>query len=133
MSYDEQKISDIIDGGLLQEKTETMLNDGLNIEVGQIFEVTSDDFYASKNLERISLGNFGGREAKFYLKKGEKIEIRFPFKWNYRTEDNIYFHSDNDYILSKCKLFGIVDEKIRSSNNASLEEILRLNLYRKTK
>ena len=108
-----------------------VLNDGFKIEVGQIFEIVTDDFYASKNIEAIANERFGGREARFYLKKGEKIEIRFPFAWNYRTEDNIYFHSDNDYILSKCKLIGKVEAKVKSNNNASLEEILRLELYDK--
>ena len=111
--------------------TKPVLNDGFKIEVGQIFEIVTDDFYASKNIEAIANEYFGGREARFYLKKGEKIEIRFPFTWNYRTEDNIYFHSDNDYILSKCKLIGEVEAKVKSNNNASLEEILRLELYDK--
>jgi len=107
------------------------VNDGFKIEVGQIFEIITDDFYASKNIESIVNQSFGGREARFYLKKGERIEIRFPFEWNYRTEDNIYFHSDNDYILSKCKLIGKVEAKVKSNNNATLEEILRLELYDK--
>lgn len=114
-------------------KSKSLLGDGFSIEVGQIFEVITDDFYASKNIERVSKENYGGREARFYLKKGEKIEIRFPFAWNYRTEDNIYFHSDNDYILSKCKLIGKVDDKVRSNNKATLEEILRLDLYHRVR
>lgn len=115
----------------LSNSTKPVLNDGFKIEVGQIFEIVTDDFYASKNIEAIANEYFGGREARFYLKKGEKIEIRFPFAWNYRTEDNIYFHSDNDYILSKCKLLGKVEAKVKSNNKASLEEILRLELYDK--
>jgi hypothetical protein len=111
--------------------TKPMLNDGFKIQVGQIFEVIADDFYASKDIERVSKESYGGREARFYLKKGEKIEIRFPFEWNYRTEDNIYFHSENDYILSKCKLIGKVEAKVKSNNKATLEEILRLELYDK--
>ena len=108
-----------------------VLNDGFKIEVGQIFEIVTDDFYASKNIEAIANERFGGREARFHLKKGERIEIRFPFAWNYRTEDNIYFHSDNEYILSNCKLIGKVEAKTKSKNNATLEEILRLELYDK--
>lgn len=104
----------------------------IEIEVGQILEVITDDFYASKNL-RESKEIYGGREARFHLKKGEKIEIRYPFAWNYRTEDSIYFHSDEDYILSKCKLIGKVKSDVKSNNKANLEEILRLDLYDRIK
>ncbi len=100
------------------------------IEVGQIFEVITDDFYASKTIAQ-SLVDTGDREAKFHLKKGDKIEIRFPFAWNYRTEDNIYFHSENDYILANCKLMAKVKNDVKFNNKATLEEILRLELYDK--
>lgn len=100
------------------------------IEVGQILIIETDDFFASKDIET-SKQNFGGRLARFHLKKGEKIEIRYPFAWNYRTEDNVYFHSDEEYLLQKCSLFGKIIEFVRSNNKANLEEILRLNLYEK--
>lgn len=103
----------------------------LKIEVGQIFIVDTDDFFASKDIELTSKSKFGGRLARFHIKKGEKIEIRFPFAWNYRTEDNIYFHSDENYLLEKCSLFGIILEDVRFKNKATLEEILRLELYQR--
>jgi|GEM_PF-4626742 len=95
------------------------------IEVGQIWQVESDTFYATveETLRGVK------RTLGFHIKKGDKFEIRFPFAWNYRTECNFYVHSKTDYILDNCKLFGTVKEDVKSNNKASLEEILRLNLY----
>jgi hypothetical protein len=102
-----------------------------SVKVGQIYEVMTDDFYASKTLDITNRDKFGGRDARFHLKKGEKIEIRYPFEWNYRTEDNIYFHSEEKYLLDRCKLHGVVDDKVKSNNKATLEEILRLDLFKR--
>lgn len=98
------------------------------IKVGQIWEVTSDSFYATMK-NRNGMENRPERKPVLRLLKGEKIEIRFPFAWNYRTIDDIYLSSDEDYILENCKLFGSVDAKIKSNNKAKLEEIIRLQLY----
>jgi hypothetical protein len=95
------------------------------IEVGQIWEVVDENFFGSKSVKELSKA----REARFHLKVGEKFEIRYAYEWNYRAEDGLYLHSDPDYILEKCKLFGTVDPNVRSNNKASLEEILRLDLY----
>lgn len=103
------------------------MENNIEICVGQIFEVITDDFYASKS--GLNIPSVKNRIPKFHLPKGEKIEIRFPFAWNYRTEDSVYFHSEPDYILSKCKLIGKVKEDVRFKNCASLEEILRLDLF----
>lgn len=97
------------------------------IIVGQIWEVVDENFYATKKITSIKTE----REARFHIKKGEKIEIRYPFEWNYRCEDNFYAHSDAQYILDKCKLFGTVKSEIKYKNKANLEEILRLDLYDK--
>ena len=39
--------------------TKPVLNDGFKIEVGQIFEIVTDDFYASKNIKAIANEYFG--------------------------------------------------------------------------
>lgn len=101
----------------------------MKIEVGMILEVITDNFYASKNFGHSLNFDLKGRVPKIHLKKGEKIEIRFPFEWNYRTEDNIYFHSEPDYIIKNCKIFGKVLPDVKFKNMANLEEILRLELY----
>ena len=101
----------------------------MKIEVGQIWEITDDNFFGTTD---VNVKNIK-RELRFHVKKGDKIEIRFPFAWNYRTECNYYIHSKPEYILDKCKLYGVIKEDIRYNNKANLEEILRLNLYNKTK
>lgn len=105
----------------------------MKIEVGMILEVITDNFYASKDLKHAINVDLKGRVPKFHLEKGEKIEIRFPFEWNYRTEDNIYFHSEPNYLIENCKLYGYVLENVRSNNKANLEEIIRLQLYKREK
>lgn len=98
------------------------------IKVGAILEIVSDSFYASKDL---SLKNeLKGRVPMFHLSKGEKIEIRFPFEWNYRTEDDIYFYSNPEYLIENCKIIGYVLDDVKWKNKANLEEILRLDLYK---
>ena len=97
------------------------------IEIGQIWEVTDDNFFGTTDVTQGKIK----RELRFHVKKGQKIEIRYPFEWNYRTECNYYIHSEPQYILDKCKLYGIVDEKVKSNNKANLEEILRLRLFDK--
>lgn len=100
------------------------------IEVGAILEVITDNFYASKDFRNTNI-DLKGREARIHLKKGEKIEIRFPFEWNYRTEDNLYLHSKPEYLVENCKIFGQVLPDVKSKNMANLEEILRLELYKR--
>lgn len=96
------------------------------ITQGQIWEVTSDNFFTTGE-ERSSEHN---RPVKLAI--GEKIEIRYPYAWHLRTEDNFYFHATPDMIYQNCKLVGTIIEKVRFDNKASLEEILRLNLFKKT-
>ena len=92
------------------------------IEVGQIWEVTTEDFLTSGREEKTK------RQTK--LKLGEKIEIRYPYSWHFRTEDNIYFHAEEATILQNCRHFGTIIEHVRFQNKANLEEILRLRLYK---
>jgi len=95
----------------------------MDIQVGQIWEVTSSSFLTS------------GENTKFnrqvMLKKGEFIEIRYPYEWHFRTEDDFYFHCNPETILLNCKFIGTIYEEIRFKKNAKLEEILRLELYEK--
>jgi hypothetical protein len=99
----------------------------MKIEVGQIWEITDDNFFGTTD---VTVGDVK-RELRFHVKKGNKIEIRYPFEWNYRTECNYYIHSKPEYILDKCKLHGVIKEDVKSNNKANLEEILRLDLYHK--
>lgn len=95
----------------------------MKIEVGQIWEVVTDNFLTGKDKKTLD------RQLK--LDKGEKIEIRFPFAWNFRTIDDKYLHSSEQMILDNCHFFGQVTPEIRSQNIANLEEIIRLKLFKK--
>jgi hypothetical protein len=91
------------------------------VEPGQIWEVVTDDFLTNKDKRHFN------RQIK--LEKGEKIEIRYPFAWNFRTMDNNYFHSSEEMILENCRLFGTIIPFVKQANKANLEEILRLKLF----
>jgi len=91
------------------------------MEVGNIYEVITDYFFTS--------GESNEYKRPIKLKKGEKIEIRYPYEWHFRTEDDNYFHADVEMIDKNCELLGKVSPSIRFENKANLEEILRLNLY----
>lgn len=95
----------------------------MKVDQGQIWEVTTDSFLCDKDKKHFN------RQLK--LEKGERIEIRFPFAWNFRTEDNNYLHSTEEMILDNCILFGTVKPDIKWGNKANLEEIIRLELYNK--
>lgn len=91
------------------------------IAVGQIWEVITENFLTS--------GNDDAHKRPTKLRKGEKIEIRYPYAWHFRTEDNIYLHATSEMILDNCKLIGVIWEKIKWMNVAKLDEILKLRLY----
>jgi len=95
----------------------------MEIKVGQIWEVTTDCFFTS--------GESNKYNRRINLKSGEKIEIRYPYEWHFRTEDSHYFHAARQMIIDNCILFGTIWEKVRWQNNAKLSEILRLRLYDK--
>ena len=100
--------------------------DWLRVEVGQIFEVHTEMEAVHHSLKEKS-----GRIAYFKVFPGEKIEIRFPYEWHFRTEDNVYMQVSEETLLKNCRLFGTIWERVRFNNKASLEEILRIGLYDK--
>ncbi len=95
----------------------------ITIETGQIFEVKKD------MLGKPTCNRAGDR--KVVIKKGEKIEIRYPYAWHYRTVDNFYFQTDEKELLKKCKLFGIIWGNVKFGNRAKLKDILEIRLYDK--
>ena len=95
----------------------------MKIEVGQIWEVITDNFLTSGDDDKKN-----SRQLKIY--KGEKIEIRYPYEWHFRTEKNEYYHAKSEMIINNCALFGIIKPEINRNNKAKLEEIIRLELYK---
>ena len=96
--------------------------DNRKIEVGQIWEVITENFLTNSDLKTHN------RQLK--LRSGEKFEIRFPFAWNFRTEDNVYFSTEPEMISMNCRFFGNVNDNVRFANRALLSEILKLGLYK---
>jgi hypothetical protein len=64
------------------------------------------------------------------IQKGEKIEIRYPYQWHFRTEDNEYYHAKPEVLEKNCEPFGIILEEVRWHNKASLSQILEVHAYR---
>jgi len=103
------------------------MKENKTIEQHQIWEVTGENFLAKP---------FSGKmvDRKILIGKGEKIEIRFPYAWHFRTEvDNNYFQADEESILKNCKYIGKIWSDIAFNNKAKLEEIIRLELFDKPK
>lgn len=98
----------------------------MKIEVGQIYRVVTDHFFTTEEL--------GINSKKFKrpvnILCDEKIEIRYPYAWHFRTEDGNYYHATEEMIQKNCILFGKILEDVRFGNRCSLEEILRLRLYK---
>jgi hypothetical protein len=94
----------------------------MNVEVGHIFEVMTDGFLTSDK-------NSIKRRVK--IERGERLEIRYPYAWHFRTEKGDYYQCDEDIILLNCKMLGKVFENVRFNNKATLEEIIRIELYKK--
>ena len=97
------------------------MNTGEKIEVGVLLRISTDKFLTS--------GSSNKFKRQVVLKKDEIIEIRYPYAWHFRTEDNHYFHATPEMIIENCRYFGSILEQVRFWNKSSLEEILRLHLY----
>ncbi len=94
------------------------------VEVGQIWELETDTIVNYK-----PLGENPIKGRRVLLLRGEKIEIRYPYAWHFRTEDDIYFQIDEPTLKMNCKLIGYIWSEVRGRNIAKLEEILRLKLW----
>jgi hypothetical protein len=95
----------------------------VNVEVGQLWKVTTETFYTS--------GEHNQYKRPVKIGKGEIIEIRYPCAWHFRTKDDNYFHCTLETLMKNAVLYGKIREKVRFGNNCKTEEILRLYLYDK--
>lgn len=94
----------------------------MNIESGDLFKVTTDKFLTSGEQNELK------RPVK--LKKGEIIEIRFPYAWHFRTcLDDQYFHAKEDVILENCEYIGSVEKQIKWENNMKTRDIIVNGLF----
>lgn len=97
---------------------------GMNIEVGQIWQVVTDDFWSTGEGYRIK-----NRYVKTLLERDEYIEIRYPYEWHFRTIDNEYLHAYPLDILKNCRLIGKIKDDVRFENKLSLLQIINDKLY----
>lgn len=87
----------------------------------QIWIVITDSF--------MTTADYNNYKRPINILRGEKIEIRFPYEWHFRTEDNYYFHATKEMIYENCEYVGEIFEQVAFTNKATLEEIIRLRLY----
>lgn len=93
----------------------------MKVEVGQIYKVLAGGLITTNE------GN--DLKRRVIIEAGELIEIRYPYEWHFRTQDNQYYHVEKGNMLKNCKLFGKVIEQVRFNGKANLDEIIRLKLY----
>jgi hypothetical protein len=101
----------------------------IDIKVGQIWQVVTDNFYTSDRSDKIAINN-DRRYALVNLNRNEFIEIRYAFAWHFRTYDDLYLHAYPKEILKHCRLIGNIDEEIRFKNHHNLSQILADKLYK---
>ena len=63
------------------------------------------------------------------IKKGAIIEIRFPFRWNFRTECNVYCNCKPELLMKNCSFYGKVDPEVKSQNKHKLRDIISEGLF----
>ncbi len=95
------------------------------IKQGQIWEVVTNSFITSRRHHK--------NKRRCFIEKGERIEIRYPYEWHFRTEDNEYYHCEPEVIINNAKLIGEIYDNVKFDNIAKLDEVLRLKLYKKVK
>lgn len=103
----------------------------MKVEVGQLWKVKKD--FWSSGRSHTEAKNGSHREVKISIKKGEVIEVRYPYAWHLRTVDGWYFHIAEEKLLSRCKLWAVIDSEIRFGNRHQLKTILEEKLYTKIK
>ena len=101
------------------------------IQQGQIWRVTNNNFFGNIRIRKECehCGNISMGDEKVRLKKGDYIEIRYPYKWHFRTEDNRYLQAEPDVIYSNAEIIGQIREDIKFNNRHELKEILEQKLY----
>lgn len=93
----------------------------MKVEVGQLWKVTTDNFYTSGERHKL--------KRPVNIQKDEIIEIRFPYAWHFRTIDAEYFHCTEEMLKENAEPYGMIYEEVRFNNRASLKEIVDIGLY----
>lgn len=68
-------------------------------------------------------------ERRVVVDEGEIVEFRYHYGIHFRTDDGLYLYLDEKEFYENFTPYGLIWEKIKWHNTASLSEILRLKLY----
>jgi len=101
------------------------------IRQGQLWKVTTNELCGKIDVRKECehCGHKTTVTERVRLKENDIIEIRYPYEWHFRTEDNRYIQAEPDVILNNAVLFGIVNEQVKFNNRHNLKEILEQKLY----
>ena len=96
----------------------------------------SGELYLVENIMYVSILNHDTKphkeigNRKVIIETGEIIEFRYSYGVHFRTRDDKWFYVDEETFKKHCILFGEIFPEIRGKNVATLDEILRLDLYK---
>jgi len=94
------------------------------VEVGQLFRVHTAFFSMIDRIGR-------KRRQKLEILPGDILEIRYPFEWHFRIDDNdTYAQCSEEVLLSHCDFLGVIDYEVRQNNESPLVEILANKHYK---
>lgn len=91
------------------------------VEVGQLFRVHTS-FFANKTGPR-------KRQERVEMLPKDILEIRYATAWNFRNQEDEYFHASEEDILKYCVFFGIIDGETVFKNGHRLSRILEERLF----
>ena len=103
----------------------------LVIRQGQLWKVTTNELCGNIRVRKECkhCGNITSITERVRLKEGDIIEIRYPYAWHFRTEDDRYIQAEPEVIRNNATLIGEVNEQTRFNNMHKLSEILERKLY----
>ncbi len=101
-----------------------MIGEYVELSVGMLL-VADKNFPVTKNNP---MDSFTG---KVKIKKGQVIELRFQYQWNFRTECDTYCNASTETLIKNCSFLGDIHEDVRFGNRTKLSEILKCELYHK--
>lgn len=102
-----------------------MIPDYNRIGVGQLF-IVDKPFWTTGE-------DSGKRLTKSKFVKGDIIEIRYPYEWHFRDEQQEYHHAKTVTLTKNCTFYGKIHEEIRFGNKHNLKEILEQKLFHTSK
>ncbi len=94
-----------------------MIGKEIRIKTRQLLKVERSFWSSGKHSSE-------GMKTKRFHPKGSIIEIRYPYAWHFRNEENVYDHASEDCLRKNCSFFGVVHEDVASKNKMKTKEII---------